>query len=59
MVVGLGAAGRAGNASAIAALLFLVSPVEEAVRDGRGEGPVLRVAAGLEDEEEDEDIHGV
>ena len=55
VVVGLGAAGRAGKASAIAALLFLAKPDEDATRDGMGEAPVLRAGAGLADE----DIHGV
>lgn len=55
VVVGLGAAGRAGKASAIAALFFLAKPDEDATRDGMGETPVLRAGAGLADE----DIHGV
>lgn len=55
VLVGLGAAGRAGNASAIALLLLLANPVDDAVRDGIGDTPVLRAAAGLDDE----DIHGV
>lgn len=55
MLVGLGAAGRAGNASAIALLLLLASPLEDTVRDGAGDTPALRTGAGFDEE----DIHGV
>lgn len=42
VLVGLGAAGRAGNASAT--LPFLLSPVEEALREGKGEARALVAA---------------
>lgn len=57
VLVGLAAAGKAGNASEIALLLLLASPVEEATREGIGDTPVLRIGTGLDDDEED--IHGV
>ena len=57
VLVGLGAAGSAGNASASTFFLVL-SDVDDATRDGIGDTPVLLAAAGLADDEDD-DAHGV
>jgi hypothetical protein len=51
VLVGLAAAGRAGNASA-AALGRLVTLVDDGVRDGKGEGRALEAA-------DEEEAHGV
>ena len=50
VLVGLAAAGRAGKASA--RLLFLVTFVDEATREGAGEGRALAAA-------EEDEAHGV
>jgi len=52
VLVGLAAAGSAGKASAVGALLFAFTFVDEATRDGMGEGRAL-VAV------EDDEAHGV
>lgn len=49
VLVGLGAAGSAGNASAVLALLLIF--VEDAVREGRGDARLFDV--------DDDDAHGV
>lgn len=54
VLVGLGAAGRAGNASAAgrAAVVFLFNAVDDAFRDGIGDPRVLAEA-------DDDEAHGV